>query len=100
MYIVFKKVKIIYTFLNIEREDTMEDKIVGCLFLIIAAILISTQYIVTAISVSNLTYVGQETFYNSFFDSGYVLFLFSIVFFILGILLLVRGFTLHKINEK
>jgi len=44
----------------------MGDKIVGCLFLIIAAILISTQYIVTAISVSNLTYVGQEAFYNSF----------------------------------
>jgi len=78
----------------------MEDKIVGCLFLIIAAILISTQYIVTAVNVSNLTYVSQEAFYNSFFDSGYVLLLFSIVFFILGILLLVRGFTLHKINEK
>lgn len=83
-----------------EVSVDMEDKIVGSLFLVIAAILISTQYIVTAISVSNLTYVGQETFYNSFFDSGYVLFLFSIVFFILGILLLVRGFTLHKINEK
>jgi len=77
----------------------MEDKIVGCLFLIIAAILISTQYIVTAVSVSNLTYVGRETFYNSFFDCGYVLFLFSIFFFIAGILLLVRGYTHYKVNE-
>ncbi len=40
----------------------MEDKIVGCLFLIIAAILISTQNIVTAVLVSNLTYVGREAF--------------------------------------
>ncbi|MFJ7662091.1 hypothetical protein ACIQXW_06775 [Lysinibacillus sp. NPDC097162] len=77
----------------------MEDKIIGTLFLVIAAILISSQYIVTAVIVSNLTYVGREAFYNSFFNSGYILFLFSIIFFILGVVLIVRGFTIHKIDE-
>ncbi|MGE7840203.1 hypothetical protein ACQKNX_05360 [Lysinibacillus sp. NPDC093712] len=77
----------------------MEDKIVGSLFLLIAAICISTQYIVTAILVSNLTYASKEAFYHSFFDSGYVLFLFSLIFFIVGILFLVRGFTHHRMNE-
>ncbi|MFJ7662093.1 hypothetical protein ACIQXW_06790 [Lysinibacillus sp. NPDC097162] len=76
----------------------MEDKIVGSLFLLIAAIFISTQYIVTAILVSNLPYTSKEAFYQSFFDAGYVLLLFSLIFFIVGILLLVRGFTQHKMN--
>lgn len=77
----------------------MVDKIIGALLLVIGAIFLSTQYIVTAVLVSNLTYVGREAFYHSFFDSGYVLFLFSIIFFIAGILLLVRGYTHHKVNE-
>jgi uncharacterized membrane protein len=76
----------------------MEDKIVGALFIVIAAIFISTQYIVTAILVSNLPYSSKEAFYQSFFDAGYVLLLFSLIFFIIGILLMVRGFTHYK-NE-
>lgn len=77
----------------------MEDKIVGSLFILIAAIFISTQYIVTAILVSNLSYASKESFYHSFFDSGYVLFLFSLIFFIVGILFLVRGFSHLRMNE-
>lgn len=77
----------------------MNHKILGTLFFVVSAILISTQYIVTAILTLNLGSSDKGTFYNIFFNSGYVLVVLGVIFFIVGIILFVRDMV-EKNNVK
>lgn len=77
----------------------MNRKILGTLFFVVSAILISTQYIVTAILTLNLGSSDKGTFYNVFFNSGYVLVVSGVIFFIVGIILFVRDIV-EKNNVK
>ncbi|EFI66006.1 hypothetical protein BFZC1_24185 [Lysinibacillus fusiformis ZC1] len=74
----------------------MDRKILGTLFFVVSAILISTQYIVTAILTLNLGSSDKGTFYNIFFNSGYVLVVLGVIFFIVGIILFVRDMVGKK----
>lgn len=74
----------------------MNHKILGTLFFVVSAILISTQYIVTAILTLNLGSSDKGTFYNIFFNSGYVLVVLGVIFFIVGIILFVRDMVGKK----
>ncbi|KMN37101.1 MULTISPECIES: hypothetical protein [Bacilli] len=74
----------------------MNHKILGTLFFVVSAILISTQYIVTAILTLNLGSSDKGTFYNIFFNSGYVLVVLGVIFFIVGIILFVRDMVEKK----
>lgn len=74
----------------------MDRKILGTLFFVVSAILISTQYIVTAILTLNLGSSDKGTFYNVFFNSGYVLVVSSVIFFIVGIILFIRDMVGKK----
>jgi hypothetical protein len=79
----------------------LNHKILGTLFFVVSAILISTQYIVTAILTLNLGSSDKGTFYNIFFNSGYVLVVLGVIFFffIVGIILFVRDMV-EKNNVK
>jgi hypothetical protein len=77
----------------------LDRKIWGTLFFVVSAILISTQYIVAAILTLNLGSSDKGTFYNVFFNSGYVLVVSSVIFFIVGIILFVRDIV-EKNNVK
>jgi len=74
----------------------LDRKILGTLFFVVSAILISTQYIVTAILTLNLGSSDKGTFYNIFFNSGYVLVVLGVIFFIVGIILFVRDMVGKK----
>jgi hypothetical protein len=74
----------------------LNHKILGTLFFVVSAILISTQYIVTAILTLNLGSSDKGTFYNIFFNSGYVLVVLGVIFFIVGIILFVRDMVEKK----
>jgi len=77
----------------------LNHKILGTLFFVVSAILISTQYIVTAILTLNLGSSDKGTFYTIFFNSGYVLVVLGVIFFIVGIILFVRDMV-EKNNVK
>jgi len=74
----------------------LDRKILGTLFFVVSAILISTQYIVTATLTLNLGSSDKGTFYNIFFNSGYVLVVLGVIFFIVGIILFVRDMVGKK----
>lgn len=65
--------------------------VVGSVFLLMSAVLLSAQYMTSAIIMSSRNEWSNNAINQGFFSGGYVLFSLSILFFFIGIFLIVTS---------
>lgn len=75
------------------------NRILGTGLLIVSAILISAQYITTAILTLNIKDSSKGTFFHVFDNSGVLLIVFSILFFLIGLILIGMDLIQYKNNK-
>jgi hypothetical protein len=78
--------------------ETSSNQIVGAIFMLTSAILLSSQFITAAILANNKNSWSSNAIFNVIDSAGYLLMSLSVVFFLLGLFFLFKKTVLERIK--